>query len=51
MDPVAVYVPRCIQNRSESLGLEELKDFAFGIGGCSALLNAIGPDVFEYCFV
>jgi hypothetical protein len=33
MDPVVVYVPRCVENRSESLGLEVLEDFDAGIGG------------------
>jgi hypothetical protein len=27
MDPVIVYVPRCVQNGSESLGLKALQDF------------------------
>jgi hypothetical protein len=26
MDPVVVYVPRCVQNGSESLGLKALED-------------------------
>jgi hypothetical protein len=34
MDPVVVYVPRCVQNGSESLGLKALEDFNVGIGGC-----------------
>jgi hypothetical protein len=34
MDPVVVYVPRCVQNGSESLGLKALEDFDVGIGGC-----------------
>jgi hypothetical protein len=32
MDPVVVYEPRCVQNGSESLGLEALEDFGVGIG-------------------
>jgi hypothetical protein len=36
MDPVVVYVPRCVLNGSESLGLEELEDFDVGIGVCSS---------------
>jgi hypothetical protein len=31
MGPVAVYVPRCVQNGPESLGLKALKDFDVGI--------------------
>jgi hypothetical protein len=27
MDPVVVYVPSCVQNGSESLGLKALEDF------------------------
>jgi hypothetical protein len=34
MDPVVVYVPRCVQNGSERLGLKALEDFDGGIGGC-----------------
>jgi hypothetical protein len=34
MDPVVVYVLRCVQNGSESLGLKALEDFDVGIGGC-----------------
>jgi hypothetical protein len=34
MDPVIVYVARCVQNESESLGLKALEVFDFGIGGC-----------------
>jgi hypothetical protein len=34
VDPVPVYVARCVQNGSESLGLEVLEDFDAGIGGC-----------------
>jgi hypothetical protein len=34
MDPVVVYVPRCVQNRSERLGLKELEDLDVGIRGC-----------------
>jgi hypothetical protein len=34
MDPVIVYVPRCVQNASESLGWKALEDFDVGIGGC-----------------
>jgi hypothetical protein len=30
--PVVVYVPRCVQNGSESLGLKALEDFNVGIG-------------------
>jgi hypothetical protein len=30
---VVVYVPRCVQNESESLGLKALEDFDVGIGG------------------
>jgi hypothetical protein len=33
MDPVVVYVPKCVQNGSESLGLKTLKDFDVGVGG------------------
>jgi hypothetical protein len=32
MDPV-VYVPRYVQNESESLGLKALEDFDVGNGG------------------
>jgi hypothetical protein len=32
MYPVVVYVPRCVQNGSESLGLKALEDFGVGIG-------------------
>jgi hypothetical protein len=31
---VAVYVPRCVQNGSERLGLKVLGGFGVGIGGC-----------------
>jgi hypothetical protein len=31
MDPVVVYVPRCVQNGSENLGLKALEDFDVGI--------------------
>jgi hypothetical protein len=31
---VVVYVPRCIQNRLQSLGLKALEDFKVGIRGC-----------------
>jgi hypothetical protein len=41
---VAVYVPRCVQNGSESLGLKTLEDFDFEIEGCA-------PYGFECCFV
>jgi hypothetical protein len=51
IDSVAVYVSRCVQNGSESLGLKALEDFYVGIGGCPPKLNAIGPCGFEYCFV
>jgi hypothetical protein len=34
MDPVVVYVPKWVQNGSESLGLKALEDFDVGIGGC-----------------
>jgi hypothetical protein len=34
MDPVVVYVPRCIQNGSKRLGLKALEDFGVEIGGC-----------------
>jgi hypothetical protein len=34
MDPVVVYVPRSVQNASESLGLKALEDFDVGIEGC-----------------
>jgi hypothetical protein len=34
MDPVVVYVPRCVQNGSKNLGFKALKDFDVGIGGC-----------------
>jgi hypothetical protein len=34
LDLVVVYVPRYVQNGSESLGLKELVDFDVGIGGC-----------------
>jgi hypothetical protein len=33
MDPVGVYVPRCVQNGSESLGLRALEDLDAGTGG------------------
>jgi hypothetical protein len=51
MDPVVVYVPSCVQNGSESLGLKVLEDFDVRVGGCPLELNSIGPYVFEYCFV
>jgi hypothetical protein len=51
MDPVVVYVPRCVQNTSESLGFKALEDFDDGTGGCPPQLNSIGPYAFEYCFV
>jgi hypothetical protein len=31
MDPVVVYVPRCVQNGTESFGLKALEDFDAGI--------------------
>jgi hypothetical protein len=31
MDPVVVYVPRCVQNGSESLGLKAVEDLDVGI--------------------
>jgi hypothetical protein len=31
---VVVYVPRCVRNASDSLGLKALEDFEVGIGGC-----------------
>jgi hypothetical protein len=31
MDPVVVYVPRFVQNGSDSLGLKELEDLDIGI--------------------
>jgi hypothetical protein len=31
MDPVVVYIPRCVQNGSESLVLKALEDFDVGI--------------------
>jgi hypothetical protein len=34
MDPVLVYVPRCVQNGLESIGLKALEDFDVGIGDC-----------------
>jgi hypothetical protein len=34
MDPVVVYVPRCVRNGSESLEVKALENFDFGIGGC-----------------
>jgi hypothetical protein len=34
MESVIVYVPRCVQNGSEILGLKALEDFDIGIGGC-----------------
>jgi hypothetical protein len=34
MDSVVVYVPWCVQDGSESLGLKELEDFDVGIAGC-----------------
>jgi hypothetical protein len=36
MDPVVVYVPNCVQNGAESLGLKALEDFDVGIGSCSS---------------
>jgi hypothetical protein len=33
MDPVVVFVSRCVQNGSDSLGLKALEDFVVGIGG------------------
>jgi hypothetical protein len=41
MDPVAVYVLRCVQNGSESLGLKAPEDFVAGIGGCPHSLTWI----------
>jgi hypothetical protein len=32
MAPVVVYVPKCVQNGSDSLGLKALEDFDVGIG-------------------
>jgi hypothetical protein len=32
MDPLTVYVLRCVQNGSESLGLKAVEDFDVGIG-------------------
>jgi hypothetical protein len=34
IDRMVVYVPRGVQNGSESLGLNALKDFDVAIGGC-----------------
>jgi hypothetical protein len=34
MEHLVVYVPRCVQNGSESLGLKALEDFDVGIGDC-----------------
>jgi hypothetical protein len=34
MDPVVVYVPRCVENGSENFGLKALENFDVGIGGC-----------------
>jgi hypothetical protein len=34
MDPVVINVPKCIKNRSESLGLEALEEVDVGVGGC-----------------
>jgi hypothetical protein len=51
VDPLVVYIPRCIQNGSESVGLKAMENFNVGIGGCPPWLNAIGPDGFEYCFI
>jgi hypothetical protein len=34
VNPVLVYVPRCVQNGSEILGLKALEDFNVGIEGC-----------------
>jgi hypothetical protein len=42
MDPVIFYVPRCVQNESESFGLKALEDFDVGIGGWPPKLNSIG---------
>jgi hypothetical protein len=47
MDAVVVYVPKCVQNGSESLGLKALEDFDVGLGDSPP----IGPYGFEYCFV
>jgi hypothetical protein len=47
MDHVVVYVPRCVQNASDSLGLKALEDFVVGIGGCPLLLNFTGPYGFK----
>jgi hypothetical protein len=43
MDPVVVYVSMCIQNGSESLGLEAMEDLDVRSGGCPPQLNSIGP--------
>jgi hypothetical protein len=51
MDPVVAYVPRCVQNGSESFGVKVLEDFGVEIGGCPPWLNSIGPYGRQYCFV
>jgi hypothetical protein len=51
MDPGVVYIPRCIQNGSESLGLKALEDFDVKLEAVPHSLNAISPYAFEYCFV
>jgi hypothetical protein len=51
MDSVIVYVPRCFQNESESLGFKAVEDFDVGNGGCHPQLNLIGQYGFKYCFV
>jgi hypothetical protein len=40
MDPVVIYVPRCVQNGSESLGLKALEDFDVAIGGCMVRMGS-----------
>jgi hypothetical protein len=34
MDPAVIYVPRCVQNESKSLGFEALEDLDVGTGDC-----------------
>jgi hypothetical protein len=45
MDPVAVYIPRCGQNGSESLGLKTLEDFGVGIRGSPILIAVFNRSI------
>jgi hypothetical protein len=51
MDPVVVYVPRCIQNGLENSALKAPEDHNVRTGGHPPRLNSIGLYGFMYCFV